>query len=396
MRQIVNISVFVLGLLLSIGIGISYAQTILYPLPDGNNPSCGGARYYTFGYISQAEYDSYPYCSGLDNLGNCILMRYIQKYDYKAGDNYYNALRVTVSYDCWEAVSYDPHDNGVKDPDEDGIDCGGDTGVPCSSLCKTGDRLISGVCSGDDGVYEPFWASPDAQPAVDDWPLTDEDYPTASNSDPDGVSVDPDFWNQDTETWTNPTETTVNPDGSTTDNSSGGTLSVVGPTQWTQTTYDTETTTNTDGSQQVNTTETTADSDGNTTVTNVTVVYDSNGNVISSNTGTTINGPDAQSEGEKLSGSLTSSVDGEKVGRFGDRLSSFFGAVSGSPVFSAFGSVFLPPSLPSDSVVSLDFGSYGLQSFDFASYSATFTALGLIFAAMAFIYSCRLVVINRG
>ncbi|WP_316348386.1 hypothetical protein [Desulfuromonas acetoxidans] len=403
--RVISFLFFFLGLSLGVGVVVSHANQVIdkygvcryyNPNPYSSYETTGCSSYGDYWYYDSGDNELEHTIPLGDVLDNCSegYGQYRREYHYSVSCNYYDE-------DPWPP---DPAENtnGIMDNGEDGIDCGGSTGVDCVKLCQSGDNLFFGdgnsSCAASDGlgVYDPFLSAPgdDYQSLVDSLDPYDENRPTGD----DGSSVnvdDPGFWQNDLEQWQDATIVTENEDGSITTTESGGTLSVVDSGSYEYTTTVTETTDRPDGSSEIVETTTATSSGGTTRISSTTTIINPDGSQTTSSS-TTIEGDGADGVAENESDTPESSIDGEKIGRFGSRLADFFDTVSGAPVFSVFISVFTPPVLASDSSILLDFGSYGQKTFDFSDYSSTFSILGLILASAAFAYSCRLVFVNRG
>lgn len=325
--------------------------------------------------------------------------------------------------------------NGSVDDGEIGIDCGGPCSAPCIEACPPGASIE--MRTGPDGATMPYCIGDQSVPAapggacppssgdvIQYLPNSDGTcspwvgFPTLTAAgDGDGLvpAVDvpdpSDAWlptpGTETTVTESPPQVVTNPDGSTT--STQGQTEVTKSPDGTQiaTNGSTVTTTNPDGSKtQVDTKDTVrTGSDGTVSrsTTTTTSNYDSSGNLISKTVTNTKggDGTGVYDPGEDDASNYTPVAAAGVPDGIGDQIGSlltdFTNNVKASPVFSLGSGLFAgPPSSSSAPGVVLDFGSYGEFSFDISDYDSALNVLGMIFVAMTFFASLKLIMVNKG
>lgn len=295
MKQVVSISAFLLGFLLVLGVGMSYANTF------------------------QAQYDDFVDagwdCDGIAT--GCSSNGSVHAHCYKSSFGhefiYANSLTSTVYFMNPDIVTVDywyssclplTSDNGVQDEDEEGIDCGGSTGIECVHRCPDGYTLESGWCRSNEPVGEyPASSAPDFWNAEEwgEWPSEPtplwDNFPAIPSS-PDAdlgdyssseSSLEPEPVTSFTSTTntTNDFSTTTNSDGSTVDVLSESSITSNSDGTGVKTDTTTTTTTSADGSSTVDVEVTTitydtVNSTFGASTSSTTSSYDSDGNLISS------------------------------------------------------------------------------------------------------------------
>lgn len=330
--------------------------------------------------------------------------------------------------------------NGTKDGDETGIDCGGPCSASCIEACPPGSSIeMRDVCNADKSICTPMphcigntpvpaapgGACPPASGDVLQY-LKNSDgtcspwvgLPALSAAgDGDGLipAVDvpdpADAWlptpGNETTVTESPPQVVNNPDGSTTETASKTEVTKSPDGTQIATTGSVSTTTNADGSKSTvetkDTVRTGSDGSVSRSTTTTTSSYDAGGNLIGKSTSTVKGGDGSglydpgEGDASNYSPVAAAGVPDGIGDQIGSLLTDFSNNIKGSPVFSLGSRLFAgPPSSSSAPVAVLDFGSYGEFSFDLSDYDTDLNVLGMIFVAMTFFASLKLIMVNKG